>query len=117
VTATFIPRVEYLAVDRYALNGAIPLDIAVRGRELIKNLFENDTLCGTVAPDDGGLMFYWAAQEMSLTVIVYGHTCWWSARNLGSCGSFSGSGADLPLDRLKNSLRWFSEEVVRRKGR
>lgn len=116
---TQLPRSEaakrgYAAVDMFALRGEISSATATRGRELIRFLFKPNTVYATIAPDDDGLSFYWAAAEMALTIIVYADEYWWSVRNDNACDSYSGEGVELPLIQLQHSLNQFSKEVVSR---
>ncbi|PND55119.1 hypothetical protein CRM90_24595 [Mycobacterium sp. ENV421] len=87
--------------------------IATRGKELIKFLFKLNTVDAAISPDDDALSFYWVAEEMSLTIIVYQSWYWWSARNI-ACESYSDEGTELPLIGLEHSLNQFSKEVERR---
>lgn len=99
-------------IERFVHEGLIPSVVAVRARGLIAYLFKPNTVDAAISPDDDGLCFYWAAQEMSLTVIVYTDAYWWSVS--GDADSYSGGGAELPLLDLQHSLNQFSKEVARR---
>ncbi|SKJ21815.1 hypothetical protein [Mycobacteroides abscessus] len=101
------------AIDDLIVQGYVSSAIAARGKELIRFLFKLNTVDATIAPDDEGLAFYWAAQEMSLTIIVYQSTYWWSVRNVAG-DSRSDEGTQLPLIELEHSLNQFSKEVERR---
>lgn len=117
--STQLPRSEAArrgndSIDTFLLRGDISSATAARGRELIRFLFKPNTVYATIAPDDDGLSFYWAAAEMSLTIIVYADEYWWSVRNDSACDSYCGAGGELPLIQLQHSLNQFSKEVVSR---
>lgn len=101
-------------IDQLAVSGYIGPSIAARGKELIAFLFKSNTVDAGISPDDDGLSFYWAAQEMSLTIIVYQTSYWWSVRNEDACDTYVGEGIELPLLQLQHSLNQFSKEVARR---
>ncbi|WP_068080274.1 hypothetical protein [Mycobacterium sp. E1747] len=85
--------------------------MASRGRQLIEVLFKTSTVDASIAPEDGGLIFYWAALEMAITIQVFPSSgYWWSVRNIAGT-SYSGAGSDLPLHDLRYSLNQFSKEV------
>lgn len=101
------------AIDDLIAQGYVSSAVAARGKELIRFLFKVNTVDATISPDDEGLAFYWAAQEMSLTIIVYQSAYWWSVRNVAG-DSLSDEGTQLPLINLKHCLNQFSKEVERR---
>jgi hypothetical protein len=103
----------YAAIDQLGAQHNVSPVIAARGKELIKFLFKANTVDSAISPDDDGLSFYWAAQEMSLTILVYRSCYWWSVRNIAG-DSYSDEGAHLPLTHLEHSLNQFSKEVERR---
>lgn len=107
-------RRGYNAIDVLALRNEISPAIAARGKELIACLFKPNTVDAAISPDDEGLSLYWAAQEMSLTIIVYADEYWWSVRNDGVCDSYSDGGESLPLLELQHSLNQFSKAVALR---
>lgn len=101
------------AIKRLVAAGYIDIAMALRGRELIEVLFTSHTIDASIAPDDGGLIFYWAARDMAITVEIYPSAgYWWSVRNIGT-QPYSGSGTDLPLQDLRYSLNQFTKEVER----
>lgn len=102
------------AIDLLSLADEISPAVAARGKELIKFLFKPNTVYAAISPDDDGLSFYWAAQEMSLTIIMYADDYWWSVRNESACDSYSGGGPNLPLIELQHSLNQFSKAVAQR---
>ncbi len=72
-----------------------------------------NTIYATVAPDDGGVTFYWRAGDMSVGIDIYpGEGYWWRVRNVAA-ENYSGSGNELPLEQLKYSLTWFCKDVER----
>lgn len=103
----------YVAIYQLVANGYVSSAIAARGKELIRFLFKPNSVDAAVSPDDDGLSFYWVAQEMSITIIVYQSWYWWSVRNVAG-DSYSDDGAHLPLIDLEHSLNQFSKEVERR---
>lgn len=100
-------------IDLLVAEGYVNPTVAARGKALINFLFKTNTVDAAISPDDDGLAFYWAAQEMALTVIVYQSTYWWSVRNIAG-DSYSDTGVHLPLLDLEHSLNQFSKEVERR---
>ncbi|MBE5406088.1 MULTISPECIES: hypothetical protein [Mycobacteriaceae] len=100
-------------IDDLIAHGYVSSTVAARGKELIRFLFKVNTVDATISPDDEGLAFYWAAQEMSLTIIVYQSAYWWSVRNVAG-DSHSDEGTHLPLIDLEHCLNQFSKEVERR---
>ncbi|MCH9736302.1 MAG: hypothetical protein K0U78_17405 [Actinomycetia bacterium] len=101
------------AIDNLIVHGYLSSTVAARGKELIRFLFKVNTVDATISPDDEGLAFCWAAQEMSLTIIVYQSAYWWSVRNVAG-DSRSDEGTQLPLIDLEHCLNQFSKEVERR---
>lgn len=101
-------------IDRLAYQRLITPTLVSRGKSLTTYLFKTSTVYATISPDDEGLSFYWAAQEMSITIIVYGDGYWWSVHNDNACDTYMGASVDLPLIRLQHSLNLFSKEVARR---
>ncbi|MDV3125727.1 hypothetical protein M1247_12440 [Mycobacterium sp. 21AC1] len=84
-----------------------------RAKTLIDVLFNPNTVYSSIAPDDGGVTFYWRAGEMSVGIDIYaGEGYWWRVRNVAA-ETYSGHGSELPLDQLKYSLNWFSKDVDR----
>lgn len=79
---------------------------------LIDVLFTPNTVYATIAPDDGGVSFYWRAADMSIEIDI----CpvggfWWRVRNVAA-ENYSGSGTSIhQFDQLKHSLKMFSKEV------
>lgn len=97
-------------VDR----GYIGVPVAVRGMMLIKYLFKQGTVDAAISPEEGGLIFYWAAAEMSITIeVVARGGFWWSVQDVTG-QNYSGEGAALPVAELAHSLTQFSKEVDRR---
>ncbi|MCF1812009.1 hypothetical protein [Mycobacterium intracellulare] len=87
--------------------------MASRGRQLIEFLFKTHTVDASIAPEDDGLIFYWAARDMAITIQIFSSgDYWWSVRNIAGM-SFSDSGSNLPLRELRYSLNQFSKEVER----
>lgn len=85
--------------------------MASRGRQLIEVLFKTNTVDASIAPEDGGLIFYWAALDMAITIQIFPSSgYWWSVRNIAGT-SYSDAGSDLPLLNLRYSLNQFSKEV------
>jgi hypothetical protein len=81
-----------------------------RATMLIGVLFTPNTIYATVAPDDGGVTFYWRAGDMSIGIDIYaGEGYWWRVRNVAA-ENYSGSGYELPIEQLKHSLTWFSKQ-------
>ncbi|MFD6199511.1 hypothetical protein ACFWE3_22685 [Mycobacteriaceae bacterium NPDC060252] len=103
----------YEAINQLVTQGYVSSAIATRGKELINFLFKPNTVDAAVSPDDDALSFYWVAQEMSLTILVYQSWYWWSVREIAG-DSYSGEGSDLRLNELEHSLIQFSKEVERR---
>lgn len=100
-------------IDQLVAEGYVTGAVAARGRDLITFLFKPNTVDAAISPDGDGLSFYWAAQEMSLTIIVYRDEYWWSVRNIAG-DTYSAMGVDLPLINLMHSINLFSKEVERR---
>ncbi|KZS66227.1 hypothetical protein A4G27_11950 [Mycobacterium kansasii] len=97
-----------MAADR-----RIDAAVAARGKELIRFLFKSNTVDATIAPEGGGLIFYWASLNMAITIEIYPYSgYWWSARSIAG-RSFSGEGTELPLIELQYQLNHFSKEVER----
>lgn len=98
--------ISALLADKY-----IDSVMASRGRQLIEVLFKTNTVDASIAPEDGGLIFYWAAREMAITIQIFPSSgYWWSVRNIAEM-SYSNAGSDLPLHDLRYSLNQFSKEV------
>lgn len=92
--------------------GLITDSAAADGYALVESLFGTGTVIPAVSPEDGGVAFYWGAQEMAITICAYGdREFWWFVRGIGE--QYSGWG-DLPVDELRVSVAEFSAEVARR---
>ncbi|OPX05949.1 hypothetical protein B1790_29615 [Mycobacterium sp. AT1] len=84
-----------------------------RAMKLIDVLFTPNTIYASIAPDDGGVTFYWRAGEMSVEIDIYlGEGYWWRVQNVAA-ESYTDHSTDLPIERLKYSLNWFSKDVDR----
>lgn len=85
--------------------------------KLVDVLFTPNTVYASIAPDDGGASFYWRAGEMSIEIDIYPvEGYWWRVKDVAA-ESYSDDGAELPLERLKYSLNWFSKDVERENPR
>lgn len=103
----------YLALDDLKGRGLIEGPTFDRAKNLIDVLFTPNTVYASIAPDDGGVTFYWRAGDMSVEIDIYsGEGYWWRVRNVAA-HSYSGDGPELPIDQLKYSLNWFSKDVER----
>lgn len=103
----------HAALNALLTGRCINAGMASRGRQLIEFLFKTHTVDASIAPEDDGLIFYWAARDMAITIEIFSSgDYWWSVRNIAGM-SFSGSGSDLPLPELRYSLNQFSKEVER----
>lgn len=88
-------------------------DGAVRARaiKLVRTLFSRGTVYAAIAPDDGGVSFYWTAGKSSIEIDILPHgDYWWSIDDVAAA-SFSDTGKELPLDDLRYSLKQFSKDV------
>jgi|GEM_PF-2883579 len=93
--------------------GLIEIGTFDRAKTLVDVLFTPNTVYASLAPDDGGVTFYWRAGDMSIEIDIYpGEGYWWRVRNVAA-ENYSGHGASLEYDKLKYSLTWFSKEVDR----
>ncbi|MFL0286902.1 hypothetical protein ACJH6J_25855 [Mycobacterium sp. SMC-18] len=116
-SATDAAQRAYAAISKLVAGRLIEASVAARAQQLIKFLFKANTVDASIAPEDGGLIFYWAAQEMSLTIEIYPSAgYWWCASNISGY-PLSGEGSELPLNELGNRLNHFSKEVERRNPR
>ena len=101
------------AVDELAARGDVSAAVADRTRTLLTQILVDVVVPPTVAPDGAdALSLYWEAEEMSLTVIVYPDTYWWSVR-FGDDHT-AGEGAWFPAASFVDWLGEFSAEVHRR---
>lgn len=104
------------AVDTFAAQGDVSATVADCARALLTQILVGVFVPPTVAPDgEGALSLYWAAAEMSLTVVVYPDRCWWSVR-FGD-ERVAGEGARFPAASFVDWLGEFSAEVYRRRAR
>lgn len=102
-----------LAVDDMVADGLTDATTAERARTLIEALFTPNTVYASIAPDDGGITFYWRAADMSIEIDIYPiEGYWWRVRNV-AMENYSGHGKELPIPELKHSLTWLSKEVDR----
>jgi hypothetical protein len=112
----FVPETSARARAQRNINdlrkrGLISHAVADRGMDLVETLFTPNTVYASVAPDDGGLIFYWKAADMSIEIDVYAFDgFWWSWKNIAAVTK-SGDGPDLPIRDLKYILTHFSKEV------
>lgn len=91
--------------------GLIKAAVARDAVELIRFLFKGNTVYATITHDDGGVIFYWKAGDMSIEIDVFpGEGFWWSVANVAH-DSYQGSGYSLDTHALKHSLNQFSKEV------
>ena len=106
-------RRAYAALGDIKGQGLIDSGAFDRGMKLVDILFTPNTIYCSIAPDDGGVTFYWRAADMSIEIDIYsGEGYWWRVRNVAA-ENYSGHGGELPIDALKYSLTWFSKEVDR----
>ncbi|MFI5535867.1 hypothetical protein ACIA5H_05695 [Nocardia sp. NPDC051900] len=113
-----IPRVNGLAAENGIIQLAdllrgrhVDIDVAYRALQLIRFLFTPNTVYASIAPEDGGLVFFWTALDMSIEIdIIPGDKYWWSVRNVAA-ESYSGEGEVLPFRKLQYSLNHLSKEV------
>ncbi|KXX62305.1 hypothetical protein [Rhodococcus sp. LB1] len=91
--------------------GLIKAAVARDALELIRFLFKSNTVYATISHDDGGVIFYWKAADMSMEIDVFpAEGFWWSVSNVAH-DSYEGSGYSLNTQALKHSLNQFSKEV------
>lgn len=108
------------AIDSYLAQDLISEATADRGRSVVRRLFDRDTVYTSVAPDTGGLVFYWRAGDMSIEIDLYEELedgYWWRLSKVaGYCDESAHSPGHLPesdLVRLQLALSYFSKEVER----
>lgn len=60
----------------------IDSEMAQRARDVVGLLFESGTIYASIAPDDGGVCFYWVAADWAITIDLYPEGGgWYCARN------------------------------------
>lgn len=102
------------AVDEFAGAGEVSAAVADRARTVLAQILVDVFVPPTVAPDGtDALSLYWAAEEMSLTVLVYLDRYWWSVR-FGDEHA-AGEGARFPAASFAGWLGEFSAQVYRRR--
>ena len=103
----------HAALNDLLADYCINAGMASRGRQLIEVLFKPHTIDASIAPEDDGLIFYWAARNMTITIQIFpSGDYWWSVRNIAG-ETYSDAGFHLPLPQLRRSLNHFSKEVER----
>lgn len=103
----------HAAISQLVADEYIDSVMASRGRQLIEVIFKTNTVDASIAPEDGGLIFYWAARNMAITIQIFPSAgYWWSVRNIAEV-SYADGGSDLPLQDLRHSVNQFSKEVER----
>lgn len=106
-------RRAVIALNDIRQQGLVDSGAFDRALKIVDVLFTPNTIYSSIAPDDGGVTFYWRAADMSIEIDVYsGEGYWWRVRNVAA-ENYSGHGSDLPTDNLKYSLTWLSKEVDR----
>lgn len=106
-------RRAYRALKDISGQGLVDSGAYGRASKLVDVLFTPNTIYSSIAPDDGGVTFYWRAADMSIEIDVYsGEGYWWRVRNVAA-ENYSGHGSELPTEELKYSLTWFSKDVDR----
>jgi hypothetical protein len=101
------------AINCLLAEGLIEVSSADRAKKLVDVLFTPNTIYAAIAPDDGGVTFYWRARDMSIEIDIYpSEGYWWRVRNV-AMEDYSNHGNELPIEQLKYSLTWFSKEVER----
>lgn len=102
------------AVDEFAAAGEVSAAVADRARTLLRQILVDVFVPPAVAPDGtDALALYWAAEEMSLTVLVYPDRYWWSVRFGGEHAA--GEGARFPAAGFVDWLVEFSVQVYQRR--
>ncbi|RRQ29226.1 hypothetical protein DK926_04920 [Rhodococcus sp. Eu-32] len=82
-----------------------------RAAEMMRYLFTSKTIFASIAPDDGDLIFYWKAAQLSIEIdLLANGNAWWSVDGIED-SEFTGSSHELPLVALKHYLNIFSKEV------
>lgn len=106
------------AIDSYLADDLISTETAARGKNLVARLFGRDTVYASVAPDTGGLVFYWRAGEMSIEIDLFEELedgYWWRLVKVAGYDDESGKGAgdlrESDAVRLQLALAYFSKEV------
>lgn len=101
------------AIDGLLADGLIDVSSAERARQFVDVFFTPNTIYTSIAPDDGGITFYWRAQDMSVEIDIYPtEGYWWRVRNV-ALENYTDHGKELPIEKLKHSLKMFSKEVDR----
>lgn len=114
----YLARIRaFKAIDEYLDEGLISSATADRGKAIVDDLFDRETVYSTVAPDNGGLVFYWRAGVMSIEIDVYESPddgYWWRINNVAAVsesGHEPGKRSAQVNHRLAHSLKQFSKEV------
>lgn len=94
----------------------ISVSTAQRAFHIIHQIFDRESVYATIAPDNGGLVFYWRAGDMSLEIDIYEDVSdgvWWCSRGAGSeqAGHSQYELSGRARAHLKSFLAHFSKEV------
>lgn len=106
------------SIAEYLADGLVTADAAIRGLELIRDVFARDTVYATVAPDGtGGLIFYWRAGTMSIEIDVYADVAdgyWWHINDVAAVTDaqhHAGMLSNQDKEHLAFYIERFSKEV------
>ncbi|SDE65012.1 hypothetical protein SAMN04488581_4450 [Mycolicibacterium neoaurum] len=103
-------------IKQFAQDGDIDVATAQRAFHVIHQIFDRHSVYATIAPDNGGLVFYWRAGDMSLEIDIYediSDGVWWCWRGAGTerTGHHSYELPSRTQENLKSFLATFSKEV------
>jgi hypothetical protein len=104
------------AIKQFLVEDEISVSTAQRAFHVIHQIFDHESVYATVAPDNGGLVFYWRAGDMSLEIDIYEDVSdgvWWCWRAAGTerTGHYPYELPSRPREHLKSYLANFSNEV------